>query len=140
MHVLGTYHIHNYLLVLCSDTHTCRILQTCSYLMLYILQCYIKLALILKLIRSLPWRIPLVRSDVAYRKYLFINILCSSTSVLSSLLYNGYRVFPRGKVRLVRAADHSPPSNAAVMEEQSYTSTHPLGHTRPLTGSLVFCS
>jgi len=52
------------------------------------------------------------------------------------LLYNGYRVFPGGKVRPVRAADHSPPSSAAVMEEQSYTSTHPLGHTGPVTGSL----
>jgi len=27
-------------------------------------------------------------------------------------------------------------SSATVMEEQSYTSTHPLGHTRPVTGSL----
>ena len=35
-----------------------------------------------------------------------------------------------------RAADHSPPSSAAVMEEYSYTSTHTLGHTRPVTGSL----
>ena len=34
-----------------------------------------------------------------------------------SLLYNGYRVFPGGKVRPGRAADHSPPSSAAVMEE-----------------------
>jgi hypothetical protein len=34
-----------------------------------------------------------------------------------SLLYNGYRVFPGGKVRLGRVPDHSPPSNAAVMEE-----------------------
>ena len=34
-----------------------------------------------------------------------------------SLLYNGYRVFPGGKVRLGRAADYSPPSSAAVMEE-----------------------
>jgi hypothetical protein len=34
-----------------------------------------------------------------------------------SLLYDGYRVFTGGKVRLGRAADHSPPSNAAVMEE-----------------------
>jgi hypothetical protein len=32
-------------------------------------------------------------------------------------LYNGYRVFPGGKVRLERAADHSPPSSAEVMEE-----------------------
>ena len=53
-----------------------------------------------------------------------------------SLLYNEYRVFPGGKVRPGRAADHSPPSSAAVMEEQSYTSTHPLGHTGPVTGSL----
>ena len=33
-----------------------------------------------------------------------------------SLQYNGYRVFPEGKVRPGRAADHSP-SSAAVMEE-----------------------
>ena len=35
----------------------------------------------------------------------------------SSLLHNGYRVFHGGKVRPGRAADHSPPSSAAVMEE-----------------------
>ena len=35
-----------------------------------------------------------------------------------------------------RAADHSPPSSAAVMEEYSYTSTHPLGQTGPVTESL----
>jgi len=35
-----------------------------------------------------------------------------------------------------RAADHSPPSSAAVMEEYSYNSTHPLGHVRPVMGSL----
>jgi hypothetical protein len=34
-----------------------------------------------------------------------------------SLLYNGYRVFPGGKVRPGRAAVHSPPSSAAVIEE-----------------------
>ena len=34
-----------------------------------------------------------------------------------SLLYNGYRVFPEGKVRPGRAADHSRPSGTAVMEE-----------------------
>jgi hypothetical protein len=34
-----------------------------------------------------------------------------------SLLYDGYRVFPRGKVRPGRAADRSPTSSAAVMEE-----------------------
>ena len=35
----------------------------------------------------------------------------------SSLLCNGYRVFPGGKGRPGRAADHSPPSSAAVMED-----------------------
>ena len=30
---------------------------------------------------------------------------------------NGYRVFPGGKLRPGRAADHSLPSSAAVMEE-----------------------
>jgi len=34
-----------------------------------------------------------------------------------SLLYNGYRVFPGGKLRPGRAADHSPLSSAAVMEQ-----------------------
>ena len=34
-----------------------------------------------------------------------------------SLLYNGYRVFPGCKVRPERAAGHSPPSSAMVMEE-----------------------
>jgi len=52
-----------------------------------------------------------------------------------SLLYNGYRVFPGGKVWPAHTADHSPPSNAAVVEEYSYTTTHPLGHTRPIMGS-----
>ena len=33
------------------------------------------------------------------------------------ILYNGYRVFPRGKVRPGHAADHSPPPSAVVMEE-----------------------
>jgi len=35
-----------------------------------------------------------------------------------------------------RAADHSPPYSAAVKEEYSYTSTHPLGHGGPVTGTL----
>ena len=39
-------------------------------------------------------------------------------------------------MQLGSAADHSPPFSAVVMEEQSYTSTHPLGYTRPVTGSL----
>ena len=34
-----------------------------------------------------------------------------------SLLYNGYRVFPGGKMQPERAADHSPPSSVAVKEE-----------------------
>jgi len=34
-----------------------------------------------------------------------------------SLLYDGYRVYPEGKSRPGRAADHSPPSSVAVMEE-----------------------
>jgi hypothetical protein len=34
-----------------------------------------------------------------------------------SLLYNGYRVFPGGKVRPGRAADYSLPSSAEVLEE-----------------------
>jgi len=44
-------------------------------------------------------------------------------------------VLSRDKVRPGRAADHSPPSSAAVMEEWRYNSTHPLGHTGPVTGS-----
>ena len=35
----------------------------------------------------------------------------------SSRMYNGYRVFPGGKVRPELTADHSPHSSAAVMEE-----------------------
>jgi len=34
-----------------------------------------------------------------------------------NLLYNGYRVFPGGKVRPGRAADHSSPFSATVMGE-----------------------
>jgi len=53
-----------------------------------------------------------------------------------SLQYNGYRVFPGSKERPGRAADHSPLSSAAVTEGWSYTSTHPLGYTGPVTGTL----
>jgi len=35
-----------------------------------------------------------------------------------------------------RAADHSPPSSAAVMEKYSYNATHRLGHTGAVMGSL----
>jgi hypothetical protein len=41
--------------------------------------------------------------------------------------------FPRVK-RPGRGADHPPPSSAEVKKEYSYTSTHPLGHCRPVTG------
>jgi len=34
------------------------------------------------------------------------------------------------------AADYSPPSSAAVMEDYSYTSTYPLGHIGPVAGSI----
>jgi len=34
-----------------------------------------------------------------------------------SLLYNGYQVFSGGKLRPGRAAVHSPPSSAEVLEE-----------------------
>ena len=55
-----------------------------------------------------------------------------------SFLYNGYRIFPWGKVRPGRAADHSPPSSAEVLQEQSYTSTPLWATTGPLTGLLYF--
>jgi hypothetical protein len=41
--------------------------------------------------------------------------------------------FP-GVKRPERGADHPPPSSAEVKKEYSYTSTHPLGHCRPVTG------
>jgi hypothetical protein len=43
-----------------------------------------------------------------------------------SLLYNGYCVFPGGKLWPRHAADHSPPSSAAVTEDYSYISTQPI--------------
>ena len=51
-----------------------------------------------------------------------------------SLLYNGYRVFPGGKRRPERDADHTPPSSAEVKKELSYNSTHPMGPPGPVTG------
>jgi len=35
----------------------------------------------------------------------------------TSLLYNGYRVFPGGKERPGRDADPSPPSSTVIMNE-----------------------
>ena len=37
-----------------------------------------------------------------------------------------------------RAADHSPPSSAEILEEQSYTSTSLWATTGPVTGLLYF--
>jgi hypothetical protein len=45
-----------------------------------------------------------------------------------NLLYNGCRVFPWGKERPGRDADHSPPSSVVVKKEYS-TSTLPMGRT-----------
>ena len=41
----------------------------------------------------------------------------TATSFQRGQKYNEYRLFPGGKMRPGRAADHSPPSSAAVMEE-----------------------
>jgi len=43
--------------------------------------------------------------------------LITKAMSIRNFLYNVYRVFPGCKVRPGRAADHSLPSNAAVMEE-----------------------
>jgi hypothetical protein len=37
--------------------------------------------------------------------------------MMINLLHKGYRVFPGGKERPGRDADHSPPSSAVVMKE-----------------------
>ena len=57
-----------------------------------------------------------------------------------SLLYKGYRVYPGGKERPGRAADRSPPPSAAVMEGQSYKSTHSLGPRRACKGKIYLPS
>jgi hypothetical protein len=44
--------------------------------------------------------------------------------------------FPGGKLLPGRPADHSAPSSARFVEEYSYNSTQPLGHTGPVTGLL----
>jgi hypothetical protein len=49
------------------------------------------------------------------------------------LLYNGYRVFPRGKAAGAWCW-HLPPSSSEVENEQSYTSTPPLGPWWPVIG------
>ena len=50
--------------------------------------------------------------NTEYTAFKWKKILPHSTRV-----YNGYRVFPGGKVEPGSAADHSPPSSAAVVEE-----------------------
>jgi hypothetical protein len=47
----------------------------------------------------------------------------------TSLLYNGYWIFPGCKEWPGRDADPSPPSSAAVKKGESYTSTPPIGRT-----------
>ena len=59
----------------------------------------------------------------------FAALVQTGTGGTTSLLYNGYRVFPGGKERPGLEADPSPPSSAVVMKEQSYTSTSPMGRT-----------
>jgi hypothetical protein len=48
-----------------------------------------------------------------------------------SILYNRYRVFPEGKVRPGRDADHSPASSAEVMEEYVECRMRRKGGTKP---------
>jgi len=50
----------------------------------------------------------------------------------------GNRVFPGGKVRPGRDADHSPPSNAEFLEESSYTATLLWATTGPVPELLYF--
>jgi hypothetical protein len=45
---------------------------------------------------------------------------------LPSLLFNGYGDYFPGVKRPERDVDHSPPSNADVMDDWSYTSTPPI--------------
>jgi hypothetical protein len=59
---------------------------------------------------------------------------------LSSFLYNGYRVFPGGKMRPGRATDPSPPSSAKVLEEYSYISTSLWATTGTVTVLLYLIS
>ena len=53
-----------------------------------------------------------------------------------SLLHNGYRVFPGGKERTGRAADHSPTSSAAVMKSRAIPLPTLWATTGPVTGTL----
>ena len=44
---------------------------------------------------------------------------------------------PAGRGWAGRAADHSPPSSAVFLEEESYTSTDPLGHNMACNGNTL---
>jgi len=63
--------------------------------------------------KSRPHRNPIperpARSQSLYRMSYPVHIILA--------LQNGYQVFPEGKVQPRRAADHSPTSSVAVMEE-----------------------
>jgi hypothetical protein len=51
-----------------------------------------------------------------------------------SLLYNGYRVFPRGVKRPGRGVDHSPASSAEVKERVELYLYSPSGPSWPVLG------
>jgi hypothetical protein len=58
------------------------------------------------------------------------NIICPLMSIWFSLLYDGYRAFPRGKERPGHDADPSPPSSAVVKEREElylYSPYRPYG-------------
>jgi len=49
----------------------------------------------------------------------------------------GSKTTPHVFLKLHEPSSYSPPSNAAIMERYSYTSTHPLGHNRACNGNTV---
>ena len=89
-----------------------------------LVQSLAKVTLLLK--HSVKLRSCILCGDVAACREMACVLLVVQTAVFyvyivhidsPSLLYDGYRVFPGGKVWPGRAADHSPPSSVAVMEE-----------------------
>ena len=67
----------------------------------------------------------------------FPPVQTSSGAHPASYTMGGYRALPGGKVWPRRAANYSLPSSAEVMEEYSYTSTHPLGHNKACNGDTL---
>ena len=71
---------------------------------------------------------------------LLFQMLCSSFIYLIQFRKNRRTKFsPSFLIALyikIYICKYSPFSSAAVMEKQSYTSTHPLGHTGPVMGKL----